>query len=199
MHLQCPHCRNPVARALRWTGRRPALAALIAVSGLSVLGLLLGSLIYSADLGAALETTKKREEEANRDRQQAVTHLYHSLVGEAQALRRARGEGYRALAWKRLDQALHLDTPEKDPARLRQEAVACLGDSVGLEPTVWSDFGQEMHAVAVDSAGNRVALGRADGVIALSDRITGMETAVLRGHRGALPWVVRHRALAGGR
>ena len=63
-----------------------------------------------------------------------MTNLYHARVEEAAALRRARGMGYRAQVFDRLQQALQLDTPDKDSDRLRQEAVACLGDFVGLEP-----------------------------------------------------------------
>ena len=90
----------------------------------------------SAKQGLAAEQAKATQAQgvAQAERQQAVTNLYHARVEEAAALRRARGMGYRAQVFDRLQQALQLDTPDKDSDRLRQEAVACLGDFVGLEP-----------------------------------------------------------------
>ncbi len=188
-----------IERGWRWCRRNKALAA-AATFGLLMLVALAGvstwAAIYyansnytitqqSGQLKEALITTQKREAEATQERQHAVTSLYHSLVGEAHALRRARGEGYRELAWKRLEQALHLDTPEKDPARLRQEAVACLGDFMGQKPTIWTGFATKIQAVAVDPTGGQVAIGLANGSILLRDRATGEQMSLPRG--GAAP------------
>src|SRR5439155_16810788 len=73
-------------------------------------------------------------------RQDAVTGLYRSRVREAEALRHARGEGYRREAWQRLQDALRLDTPEQNVQQLRQEAVPSMGDFAGLDPITWTDF-----------------------------------------------------------
>jgi WD40 repeat protein/serine/threonine protein kinase len=83
------------------------------------------------------DQAEKNFAEAQRQRAQADAHLYRSLVREARAIREARGSGYRTEVWKRLEQALRLDTPERDLTELRREAGACLGDFVGLEPTDW--------------------------------------------------------------
>src|SRR5262249_12767485 len=81
------------------------------------------------------ETHALQAQEVGQDEgHQAVTSLYHARVGQADALRRARGMGYRAQVFNLLQQALQLDTPDKDIDKLRAEAVACLGDFVGLEP-----------------------------------------------------------------
>jgi WD40 repeat protein len=84
---------------------------------------------------AQANQAEKNFAEAQGQRAQAVALLYRSLIGEARAIREARGSGYRALAWKRLEQALRLETPQRDLTELRREAGACLGDFVGLEPT----------------------------------------------------------------
>src|SRR5207247_1077163 len=91
-------------------------------------------------------------EERNRyraEREQAIANLYQSLVGEARAIRLARASGYRAEAWARLKQAIQLDTPARDIESLRQEAVACMGDFVGLEPMVWKGWVHPAYTVSV--------------------------------------------------
>ena len=65
-------------------------------------------------------------------RDMATENLYHSLVGQAAALRLARTSGYREPVLGLLQRALELDTPAKNTDELRQEAVACLGDFVGF-------------------------------------------------------------------
>ena len=65
----------------------------------------------------------------------AVANLYESLVRESRAIRLARASGYRSDAWSRLEQAAGLNSPNRDVEALRHEAVACMGDFVGLEPT----------------------------------------------------------------
>src|SRR5262249_46219982 len=117
------------------------------------------------------------------ERENALANLYTSRIGEARALRLARGNGYRALAWARLEQALRLDTPGRDPFALRQEAAACLGDFVGLGPIAW-DFHDPpfLVSLAVHPRGKLAALGFTDGTISLRSLPDGTETARLRGH-----------------
>jgi WD40 repeat protein/serine/threonine protein kinase/tetratricopeptide (TPR) repeat protein len=115
---------------------------------------------------------RQAQEVAQTERQQAVTNLYHARVEEAAALRRARGMGYRKEVFKRLQQALQLDTPERDIDRLRDEAVACLGDFVGLEPIIWDDFPEDIRAagiqkIALTSDGELMAIALSNGTIQL--------------------------------
>src|SRR5262249_5527440 len=122
-----------VERAGRWCRRNPALsgatalaaALLIAVAAVSSVGYLR----TSAALGR--EALARREAEG---------HLYHALVGEARALRIARPDGYRRQVWDRLGRALLIPTGDRDLGELRREAVACLGDFVGLAPAVIEGF-----------------------------------------------------------
>src|SRR5262249_7396498 len=131
-------------------------------------------------LGQANTQIEEQRDHADHQREQAVTNLYHSLVGEARALRQARGEGYRDKAWKLLRQALQLDTPAKDLGQLRLEAVACMGDYVGLEPTVWEDFAEDIAHLALQPNGQQLALGMSDGSVLLRNIDTGAEIARLR-------------------
>jgi WD40 repeat protein len=165
------------ARLARW-GRhhKPLVTGAAALLLTAVPALALGLVL----LGRANTQIKEQRDQAEHQRQQAVTHLYHSLVGEARALRKARGEGYRGKAWKLLQQAAQLDTPEKDLGQLRQEAVACTGDFVGLEPTIWEDFAADIQLLALQPHGSQLALGLSDGSVLLRNIDTGAATARLR-------------------
>jgi WD40 repeat protein len=101
----------------------------------------------------------------------AITNLYHSHVREAKTLRQARGQGYRTEAWQLLQKALALQTPDKDVKHLRQEAVACLGDFVGLKPTTWEES-EDIDAIAVDATGVQLAIALNGGSVVLRD-LTG--------------------------
>src|SRR5262249_23163369 len=140
-------------RAVRWAKRRPAAAGLVAVSLLASVGLLGGTLWHNAQLGAALRS--------------ADANLYDSLVREAQAIRRAGESGYRAKVFDRLQQALQLETPHKDPLELRQDAAACLGDFVGVEPTTWEDSPLEITSAVLHPDGTQLAVGFVDGTVLL--------------------------------
>ncbi len=108
-----------------------------------------------------------------------MTNLYHARIEEAAALRRARGMGYRAQVFNRLQQALQLDTPDKDSDRLRQEAVACLGDFVGLEPVTWEDFPAGLRKIALTPDGGTMAIALDNGTIQLRSVSTGNVVAQL--------------------
>ncbi|MGO9922542.1 MAG: protein kinase domain-containing protein [Isosphaeraceae bacterium] len=116
---------------------------------------------------------------AQREQQRAVTNLYHARVEEAAALRRARGMGYRTKVFNLLQQALQLDTPDKDIDKLRDEAVACLGDFVGLEPITWEDFPAGIRKIALTPDGAQMAIALDNGTIQLRDVSTGGGVAEL--------------------
>jgi WD40 repeat protein/serine/threonine protein kinase len=152
-------------RAIKWTRRRPAAAALIAVSVAALLSIMGGMLWYNAKLSAA---------------------LYDSLVGEAQAIRKSRESGYRANVFSRLKQASQLATPKKNLLELRQEAALCLGDFVGLEATTWGDFPEVIWCAALRPDGSLLAVGLDDGTVLLRHIPDGTQVARLTGHRSAL-------------
>jgi WD40 repeat protein len=119
-------------------------------------------------------------------RARADTHLYNSFIGQAKAMRQARGTGYRDLAWGLLQQALQLRTPEKDVWKLRQEAVACMGDFVGLEPTTWKEFEARIQAIALQPHGKQLAVGLQNGTLLVQRIDNGAVVARLSGPKSPL-------------
>jgi WD40 repeat protein len=186
-----PIAARPVSgaeRLARWGRRNPALAAVSALAALLLFTVALVATVGYARTSAALGQADVERVEALRQRDTANAHLYRSLVGEARALRLARTEGYRKDVWRLLQQALALDTPDRDRASLRREAVTCLGDWVGLEPRSWKDFSQkdEVRTIAAAPDSNQLVIGCQDGTIQFRDAATGARTALLHGHRAAV-------------
>src|SRR5262249_16678344 len=69
-----------------------------------------------------------------------------------------------------------------DVNHLRQQAVACLGDFVGLEPITWNEFPADINTVALDGNGTQLAIGLDDGNVLLRDLATGALIARLENH-----------------
>jgi WD40 repeat protein len=159
---------------LRKFGRKHCTAVLAAT--VVVLALVTGTALATWQaIVATLAERKARQAQdvAQAQRRVAVTNLYHALLEEASALRRARGMGYRARVFDRLQQALQLDTPEQESDRLRQEAAACLGDFVGLEPITWEDFPAGIRKIALTPDGQQMAIALDNGTIQLRNVSTG--------------------------
>ncbi len=178
-------------RVWRWCRRNPAVATLSGMVALLLVAVAsvasFGYFQTSAALGrveVAQQETHKQQLEAVEQRDVARANLYESLLGQARALRLARGEGYRQTCLGLLSQARSLNTPNQDPAVLRQEAVACLGDCVGLEPRTWSDFAPDIQlsSMAAHPNGKELAIGFSDGSIQLRDLDTGRQTGRLKEH-----------------
>jgi eukaryotic-like serine/threonine-protein kinase len=119
-----------VQRARKWARRHQGVVAT------GIAGLIVAVVILAVSTLVILAAYRTEAEQ----RQRAETNLYHSLIEQMRATWHARDTGYRAKVWGLLEQAMQLQTPDKDPMRLRQEAVACMGDFVGLQPTTWEDF-----------------------------------------------------------
>jgi serine/threonine protein kinase/WD40 repeat protein len=85
-------------------------------------------------------SAQQAEAEQAKQKTAAQQSLYKYLLGEARATRTARRTGYRNQVFALLKQANALDVPERKPAELRSEAVACMGDFVGLQPAVLPGF-----------------------------------------------------------
>jgi WD40 repeat protein len=169
-----PISARPVSRRehlWRWCRRNPVVATLVvAVTGSLLLGMVV-SIVFALV--------------AERNRQEAVTNLYHSLVGQARALRLARESGYRERAWELLKQARKLETPERNLDELRSEATACLGDFVGLEPGVWEVSGIGRAGgprLGLHPDGRRVALGLGDGTVLVRNLATRKEATLHKHH-----------------
>ena len=117
---------------------------------------------------AAAETERDRAQQAE---QQAQENLYDSLVREARATRIARRTGYREEVFNALKQALALDVPQKDLVELRREATACLGDFVGLRPTMLGEFPEDpaLWWAVLHPNEPIAALALADGTVLLRE------------------------------
>jgi serine/threonine protein kinase/WD40 repeat protein len=104
-----------------------------------------------------------------------VTALYHSKVRGAETVRQARRQGYRSEVWQLLQEAMALETPDRDVTELRKVAVGCMGDFVGFEPRIWpeTDFSADISVMALDGKGMQLAVGLSDGTVLLRDLDTG--------------------------
>ena len=128
-------------RGLRWARRRPTAAALLILLALLPLLITVAAVVYAGQQRLLAE--KQTEVAAERDglarekedlQRQTAARLYRSLLGEASATRMSREVGYRGRVWQLLRQATDLNVPGEDPGEIREQAVACLGDPVGLPP-----------------------------------------------------------------
>jgi WD40 repeat protein len=160
-------------RAIKWIRRRPAIATAVGVAAVAVVCLLAGALWHTARLGQEKDRLIDARDLADRRRKEADNNLYHALVREAQALRRARDEGYRDAVWDRLGKALRIDTPDRDLTVLRQEAVSCLGDFVGLNPIIWDDFPANVQAIALSPDGRLLAAALDDASVVVREVAEG--------------------------
>jgi len=166
-----PILARPVSRpekVWRWCRRNPVVAAL-AMTAVSVFLLGFAGVTWQG-------------QRASKARDLAQGRLYESLVREARATRMARRTGYRDEVFTLLQQARALDVPRKDLTELRREAVACLGDFVGLTPTTFSDFPSNttIGVVHMDPSWSFAAFSLSDGTLLLRQMPSGTEVARLR-------------------
>jgi WD40 repeat protein len=102
------------------------------------------------------EQSRLRVAEA-KQRAASQQSLYKYVLGEARAARLARRVGYRDQVFALLKQANALDVPERKPAELSAEAVACLGDFVGLTPATLTNFSPMINYACMDPSGKLAA------------------------------------------
>jgi WD40 repeat protein len=166
-----PILARPVSRpekAWRWCRRKPLVATL---AGAAVLFFLLG-----------IAGVTWQGQQARKARDLARSRLYDSLVREAGATRSARRVAYRDQVFALLQQAHALDVPQKDLAGLRREAVACLGDFVGLTPTTFRDIPTNTLAYILNLAPSGLsACSLMDGTLLLRQFPSGAQVAHLKG------------------
>jgi len=173
--------------------RRHKLA--FGAGGAIVLALLLGLGIsiwqYAGKSHAEREQHRLREQaesrareaseaqvQASQQRDLARELLRDSYVREARSIRNARQIGYRGEAFARLKDAQALGIPHADASLLRNEAVACLGDWVGLTP-IDIEIPGRVASATLTADGNLIAIGAWDRRVSLREAQTGREAAVL--------------------
>jgi WD40 repeat protein len=103
-------------------------------------------------------------------------------MGEARATKVARIEGYRPQVLSLLQRARRLETPNLDPIELRQLAVDCLGDFMGLPPAVIDELPAEVSTIALRPSARHVAVGMHNGTIDIYDIDTAHLVSRLSGH-----------------
>jgi WD40 repeat protein/tRNA A-37 threonylcarbamoyl transferase component Bud32 len=183
-------------RALKWVRRRPAAAALAAVSGVAVLALVaLGvGLFYRADLEAAVRRANEQQDEA--ERQKGEADAQRGLAEEAGT----RARRFLYLAHMNL---AHQAWEETDLERVRELLDGQRPEQTGgldLRGFEWRYLWRLSHddaltlrghngavlRVAWPSDGKRVVTGGVDGTARVWDAGSGRELASLKGHEA---WV----------
>jgi WD40 repeat protein/serine/threonine protein kinase len=151
-------------RALKWARRRPAQAALVAVSVAGILALVVVAMVYNSRLRAALKETKERELTARRN-------LY---VAHANLAQRAWQDGHMA----RLRQLLDEQKPRDQALDLR-----------GFEWYYLDQLSRSARltlpghsAVAYSPDGRLLAIPGENNTVVLWDTANGRPLRTLRGH-----------------
>jgi hypothetical protein len=131
-----------------------------------------------SNLRIAAQNAQKSEARQKTAAEQA---LYNSLVAQALPLRLVRRIGYRGEVFNLLQEARDLQVPGRNLADLRREAVACLGDFVGLTPTTFTDFpgDAKIDWARIDPSGRLAAFATSDRRIHLRELASGKEVALL--------------------
>jgi serine/threonine protein kinase/WD40 repeat protein len=145
-------------RARRWGRRHRALAVALAAS--------LAVLVVGALFGTTGFAIKQRQWARDRDaaaRQAREAH-YHALLNRTAALRLGRAPGYRQQAWDDLKTAATLDVPCRDLEAIQAEAVACLGDPIGLSPVEAPTVPRQSRPTRLSPDGLLVAEGHGNCV-----------------------------------
>lgn len=143
---------SSVGRLWRWAQRRPTIASLAAATAVLLAVVTAGSLYYALEQKEIAEyrrdlvdeRTRLAEEKAAEGARQgdlkreAEERLYSALLGQARGLRTARQPGYRREVFDLLGQAVALsrgpqgEIPAERREAIREEALAAMGDFVGL-------------------------------------------------------------------
>jgi WD40 repeat protein/tRNA A-37 threonylcarbamoyl transferase component Bud32 len=152
-------------RVIKWARRRPALAALVVVSAVSVLTLSVGGLWYNARLQSSNTRLQESLETSRR-------HLYAAHMSEA--LDAWQHEGV-----PRVTELLNAHVPQPKQEDLRGFEWYYLWRLCHRDRfTVPAHFGT-VTAIAISADGRTLATGGADGWVKLLDAATGNEVAAL--------------------
>jgi WD40 repeat protein len=175
-----------------WVG----FAAVGAVLAALTLGVVVSTLeaVRARRAGERAETGERSAQRAEareaKQRAAAQQELYKSLVAQARATQLARQVGYRDKVFALLRQAKELDVPQKNLPDLRRQAIASLGDFVGLTPVDLTDFPTNIQTACLAPSGHLVAFALAEGTIQL--REMPQSTGVARlDYTNGIVWALR--------
>jgi WD40 repeat protein/tRNA A-37 threonylcarbamoyl transferase component Bud32 len=161
-------------RGWRWARRRPALAALLVVSGVAVLasvGVVVG-LLYNARLGVALTVAEEEKKKAEEEKKRAETYQYYHHIARAHE------------AWQ-----------DGNVGQMEQLLDACPAGQRGWEWHYLNRLRQGDHLLALKTQGGWKAAYSPDGArlvtdggdknVKICDATTGEEILTLKGRHTA--------------
>jgi WD40 repeat protein len=181
-------------RLVKWARRRPALAALVAVSVTAAAALLLGGLVYNARLQRALGQVQEKQAALDLANGDAERHREAAATADRQAqerLRRAQGLLFTSQSTVVLPTnpglalVLGVEGAQRSPGVRANNALLAALDACLEERTLLGHQG-DVHAVAFSPEGRRVLTASQDGTARLWDPATGKELLRLRGHTAAV-------------
>jgi WD40 repeat protein/serine/threonine protein kinase len=163
---------GPWERIRKWVRRRPAAAALIAVSGLAVLSLVGGALWYNARLHLNdVRHTVRLQEELRISRH----HLYAAQMSAAQ-------KAWEEANIERVLELLDGQVPHGDHEDLRSFEWYYLWRLCHSDLATLRGHAGTVTSVAFAPDGTTLATASADGTVRLWDAETGNERAILWQH-----------------
>ncbi len=166
---------GPARKLLRWSRRRPAIAALLLVSTSSLIALTAGSLVYNARLADALTTA-----EVERARAESESHTSRLLLYSADV--RLAYDAWRSLNRARTLELLKRHIPAPGQQDQREFAWHWLWGQCHAELRQFTGHGDEVFQIAFSPDGTALASASKDGTARIWDAATGQQRHVLRGH-----------------
>jgi WD40 repeat protein/serine/threonine protein kinase len=145
-------------RVVKWARRRPAVAALLVISVLSLLTLLIGGVSYSTRLRASLEASRR--------------HVYAAHMNEAL-------DAWQNSDLPRLVELLDAHRPQPGQEDLRGFEWYYLWRLCHRDRFTVPAHGGTVAAVAVSADCRTIATGGGDGVVTLMDAATGKQLGEL--------------------
>ncbi len=163
--------------------RRPAAAALLAVSVLAVLTVLTVVLVYNTHLQAALHATQKAKGEVEEQRDAAEKATADARARLEQSLRSQYAAQLALVAtlWERdpIRGRQFLDDPQRCPPELRDFTWGWLNRLCRRERFTLRGHSGAINAIAYAPDGKTLATGSDDKTVRLWDTLTGKPRAVL--------------------
>ena len=172
-----------VERFIRWCRKNPLAFGLVSVTSLFMVTVILGSLQLRIQRDSALENlTRAKEAEARstESERSAQLQLFESLMAQVKVRRLSGSVGGRSETMRALAQAsksiVSLQLGHDMVDRVRDEAVACMGDLRSVEYVDWPPHKENITGLAVSRTDAYMALGLQDGALSIHRLPDGEQT-----------------------